>query len=192
MTDQPACATCGDSKTVWVKAHYSLDVAPCPDCTGEKEVLRPIPAISRRVAAACGSPTLQALFREDPAVHDFLVRFTEDARTWAGIPPIYRTMIEYAEKELVTIPVDRAASNEMDAYMLAQHQKEPITIIKPAWILCSERMPEHKQRVLLAWREVEGAGYGHYDDTREQWLCGGDELMTPTHWMPLPPGPPIV
>ncbi len=74
----------------------------------------PIPELSRRVAAACASETLQRLFREDMAVHSFLVKFTDDARRWEDIPPMYRTLIEYAEKELSRAPAAAVPATPFD------------------------------------------------------------------------------
>ncbi|OBU13037.1 DUF551 domain-containing protein [Morganella psychrotolerans] len=62
------------------------------------------------------------------------------------------------------------------------------------WIKCSERMPKHGQRVIIA--SVSGVTYGYYDDGRHlkkqvgKWYSGnrllGEEA---THWMPLPQPP---
>ncbi len=64
------------------------------------------------------------------------------------------------------------------------------------WVKRSERMPEHQERVLLAWTQPKHnrlvrskAGYGHFDATLDGWYCSGTSLHDPSHWMPLPSPP---
>lgn len=62
------------------------------------------------------------------------------------------------------------------------------------WIKCSERMPKHKQRVIIA--SESGVAPGYYDDGRYlkkqvgKWYSGNRILGEGvTHWMPLPQPP---